>query len=511
MEDRRVYSEGQLPTVRTLPLSLFYNQENILSARQLQELNASVLQYLRPILKSTPETYDIVKEKLDELGTSNQENTNKYSSLMVSDIPDNYLQKKWSTVLRLQRNIQDLEIKNNALIEKNNELNKTIDELNTNLLSIGATNSLSIPKLNWIPSIIKSTLRYHTSPITSVVIHPFNPYLITASQDGMMVFWNMLDFAEPLNHIKNAHFKSINKLIFKPNSSILISCSSDQIIKLWDLSTNIESVKTPIKIFTGHEHIVSSLAVSNKESNILFSCSRDKSIKIWDSESGWTLHTINAHSDWVRSIDATGEFIISCSSDTSIRLTYWPTQTGIGLCLGHKQVIEDVKFFPKSSNQYLDKLIEADDNNDSDDLEYDKLGFKYAVSCGRDKLIKIWKLPLPAYNTTNGNPIVNTLNPYGKCIKEIKGHKSWVRNLQVHYNGKYLISCSDDQTIKIWDLDSLKNIESDIEPIKTLDGHQSFVNTITMATSPSNDDLNDDNTRCYLVSGGADNLINVWV
>lgn len=34
--------------------------------------------------------------------------------------------------------------------------------------------------------------------------------------------------------------------------------------------------------------------------------------------------------------------------------------------------------------------------------------------------------------------------------KEFKGHRSWVLSLEVH--GDYLYSCSDDRTIKVWDI-----------------------------------------------------------
>lgn len=487
---RRILSES------TLTSNIYLNGRNILSQRQKDELNASVLQYLKPILASEPEVYDLLNSKLTETNSG----TEKYGSLVQkSNIPENYLEKKWSTVLRLQRNIQELESKIESLEQDAHGLKTQLEER----IMYKNPEDTSI-KLGWLPSTIKSTLTYHTSPITAVIVHPFNPYLVTASQDGMIVFWNMLDLSEPINILKNAHSKSINSLVFQPNSSILVSCSSDQIIKLWNLE-NIEDVKIPMKILTGHEHIISSVAISPVDSNILVSASRDKSIRVWDLTSGWALHTINIHSNWVRSVDLQGDYVLSGSSDTSVRLTYWPTQTAIGLCLGHQQVVEDVKLFPKLSNVYLDKLITVDDTES--DL-YNAAGFKYAVSCGRDKLIKIWRLPVPQINAVNGMPSANRISPYGKCILEIKGHQSWVRKLQIHYSGRYLISSSDDNTIKIWDLQDVSN--PTLEPVKTLTGHQSFVNTISLV-APKNGELTDNNIRCYLVSGSADNSVNIWV
>lgn len=52
---------------------------------------------------------------------------------------------------------------------------------------------------------------------------------------------------------------------------------------------------------------------------------------------------------------------------------------------------------------------------------------------GRDKLIKIF--------STNGI-----------CIKTLTGHDNWIRSLVFHPGGKYLLSCSDDKTVRCWDL-----------------------------------------------------------
>lgn len=501
-DNRRIFSEGHVSMLQSLPSSFLSHRAKILSPRQLMELNASVLQYLKPILKSDPEVYTILESRLTN-HSSLEENDKR--TLKTVEIPENYLQKKWTTVLRLQRNIQELEMKNRALEGRNKELAEMLDS------AAKANPHCSISKINWIPSFVKSSLRYHTSPITAIAIHPFNPYIVTASQDGMMVIWNLLDLSEPVNQLKNAHSKSINMVTFQKGTSYLISCSSDQFIKVWDLSAPAD-VRIPIKLLTGHEHIVSAISASHKDPNIIFSCSRDKTIKVWDLQTGWASRTIDAHSDWVRSIDSNGDYLLSCSSDTSIRLTHWPTGTGVGLCLGHKQVIEEVKFIPANSSEYLDAFLARTGREGAQSLEqqteYNKVGYKYAVSCGRDKLIKIWKLPLPDYNTLNGSPVANCLNPYGECIKQIKGHESWVRCLQMHYNGRYLISSSDDQTIKIWDLSRLDSDE--VKPVKTLQGHQSFVNTIAIASPIDDGELNDDKIRCYLVSGGADNVVDVW-
>lgn len=40
----------------------------------------------------------------------------------------------------------------------------------------------------------------------------------------------------------------------------------------------------------------------------------------------------------------------------------------------------------------------------------------------------------------------------GTLIKTLTGHDNWIRSLVFHPGGKYLLSASDDKTIRCWDL-----------------------------------------------------------
>jgi platelet-activating factor acetylhydrolase IB subunit alpha len=58
----------------------------------------------------------------------------------------------------------------------------------------------------------------------------------------------------------------------------------------------------------------------------------------------------------------------------------------------------------------------------------------FLLTGSRDKLIKLF--------------ILQT----GEQLYTFTGHDNWVRGLALHASGKYLYSCSDDKTIRIWDL-----------------------------------------------------------
>lgn len=74
------------------------------------------------------------------------------------------------------------------------------------------------------------------------------------------------------------------------------------------------------------------------------------------------------------------------------------------------------------------------------------------ITGSRDKSIKVW-------------------DSSGQLLHTLGGHDNWVRGLVVHPSGKYLLSASDDKTLKIWDLKTGRCM-------KTLEAHDHFVTCI---------------------------------
>lgn len=78
-----------------------------------------------------------------------------------------------------------------------------------------------------------------------------------------------------------------------------------------------------------------------------------------------------------------------------------------------------------------------------------------------------------------------------KCIFNLKAHERSVRSFSVNYNGKFLISCSDDNTLKLWKI--LENKKNPLKTIKT----ETSLNTIKFNSQVS----------CFLTGG---NSITIW-
>lgn len=71
------------------------------------------------------------------------------------------------------------------------------------------------------------------------------------------------------------HAGSVNSVAISPNGQNLVSGSSDQTIKVWELSTG-----KLVRTLTGHENLVNSVAIS-PDGQTLVSGSHDQTIKVW--------------------------------------------------------------------------------------------------------------------------------------------------------------------------------------------------------------------------------------
>jgi platelet-activating factor acetylhydrolase IB subunit alpha len=201
----------------------------------------------------------------------------------------------------------------------------------------------------------------------------------------------------------------------------------------------------------GHEHIVSAVRFI-PSGNLLASASRDANVRLWNVTNGYCVKTIQGHTGWVRDISPSfdGQFLLSTGDDMTVRL--WDISASQPGCkftaIGHENFNICCAVAPAASFRYLAPL----------------LGFKRSTTTveimatgSRDKTIKLW-------------------DSRGVCIMTLIGHDNWVRAIAFHPGGKYLLSVSDDRTLRCWDLSQQGKC------VKTIrDAHDSFITCLKWA------------------------------
>ena len=382
----------------------------------------------------------------------------------------NKLEKKWGTLLSLQKKISDLE----------NEVKQLKEDLERGGQGLSDKAKKEAELMGLPKSIPKATIKGHRQGITCLCFHPFYKRLASGSDDASIIIWECDEFTEERS--LKAHSDTINHLTFDNNGKYLASCSSDLSIKIWNFDT-----MTVFRTLNGHEHTVSCVEFT-PDGNFLYSASRDHYIKYWDVNSGNCKNTLKGHEEWVRSVslNTKGDLLASSSDDEKIFIWQTGTNTVQHELYGHSNKIECVIFLKNEKSVYnvytsdyasANKLGVNDNDNkeenkDKDDLAKinekilkkqellkakDKVNKEYLISASRDKTIKLW----------------DAIG--GVCIFTFTG------------------SCSDDKSIRLWDL------RTGLCQKKLLNSHEKFVVTVSM--SP----------KCKMLASGSNDLtIKIW-
>ncbi|MFM6243078.1 MAG: WD40 repeat domain-containing protein, partial [Dolichospermum sp.] len=187
----------------------------------------------------------------------------------------------------------------------------TTDE-NTGLYSL--TGSLTPPG----DGLIK-TISGHIESVSAVTTSDGRT-LISGSSDNTIKVWNLVTREEKFT--LRGHSDWVNAIALTPDGKTVISGSSDNTIKIWNLQTREEQFT-----LEGHSDWIRAIALP-PDGKTLISGSDDKTIKIWDLETGEEKLTFNGHIYSVNVIALTpdGKTVISGSRDTTIKI--WDLETG---------------------------------------------------------------------------------------------------------------------------------------------------------------------------------------
>ena len=340
-----------------------------------------------------------------------------------------------------------------------------LESRNTSLQSeVDSATPTSLSKRNqdptaWLPrSPARHTLQSHRAPITCIAFHPVFSSLASGAEDTTIKIWDW-ELGEMERTVKG-HTKAVLDVDYggPRGGTLLASCSSDLTIKLWDPADEYKNIRT----LPGHDHSVSAVrfipsgsAGAPLSGNLLVSASRDKTLRIWDVTTGYCVKTLRGHGDWVRDVAPSpdGRWLLSAGNDQTARL--WDASTGEqkNAIAAHEHVVECCAFAPATSYPHLATLAQMKKPpSPSSSAEFLATG-------ARDKTIRLW-------------------DARGTLVKTLVGHDHWVRALAFHPGGKYLLSVSDDKTIRCWDL------SQECKCVKTLDdAHGHFVSSLRWAPS----------------------------
>ncbi|KAA6400868.1 MAG: putative U4/U6 small nuclear ribonucleoprotein Prp4 [Streblomastix strix] len=221
-----------------------------------------------------------------------------------------------------------------------------------------------------------------------------------------------------------AHTQRIGAVEFHPHlHNLLFTCGYDYFWKMWDVEYSQKSqqsqssssqqeqsntIKDPTYVIMqeGHDGCVHTMDL-HTDGSILATGGLDSHIFLWDLRSGKRIAVFSGHQQIQPSpLTLNSHLLVSGGGDNAIRIWDLRVRRTIDTVLAHSALVSAVRHEPNFGD--------------------------FLISVSHDRTIKIWN----AHSFT--------------CIKTLTTHGDIIFGADIGRNNRYIASCSNDRTWKLW-------------------------------------------------------------
>jgi len=200
-----------------------------------------------------------------------------------------------------------------------------------------------------------------------------------------------------------------------PSYPVLITGSYDRTVRIWNLDTGAE-----VRTLRGHTRAIRALQFDQM---LLFTGAMDGTVRMWNWRAGECLRVLEGHTDGVVSLNYNGYLLASGSADSTIQV--WNLRSG-------------TKFVLRGHTNWVNSVVLWDGKTSPSEMDPAAIP-SFSKSMGKARSSS------PNHETSTSKPAIEP--------------------------GAMLFSASDDETIKLWDLNTQTCV-------RTFTGHKAQIQSL---------------------------------
>ncbi|RQM07961.1 hypothetical protein DH86_00000856 [Scytalidium sp. 3C] len=171
-------------------------------------------------------------------------------------------------------------------------------------------------------------------------------WIVCGSDDFQLRVYNY-NTSEKITSFE-AHPDYIRAIVVHPTQPFVLTASDDMTIKLWDWEKGWKCVQ----VFEGHSHYVMGLAINPKDTNTFASACLDRTVKIWSLGSPTANFTLEAHeAKGVNHVDyypqSDKPYLLTSSDDRTVKVWDYTTKSLIATLEGHTSNVSFACYHPE--------------------------------------------------------------------------------------------------------------------------------------------------------------------
>ena len=293
------------------------------------------------------------------------------------------------------------------------------------------------------------TLRGHSDEVKAVGFSPNNNLLVSCSVDQTVRLW---DVSKPYDSggahsaaILQGHAGEVWSTSFSPDGK-LVASSGNNSIHLWDVTNlHTKGAHQPLRSLRGHTYRIMSVSFS-PDGTLLASGSDDLTVRVWDIRSSLCLYTFASHTAGVGSVcfNPDGQLLVSGSGDGVIMIWNVADVINIKNIAISGSIQTDTLQPLQTLKGHTGWIYSLDISPDGNTL----------VSGSADGTVRLWDISVAVQLKGREPSDASSLLKTNEATKVLKEHTGRVRSVQFSPDGSILASCSEDESIKLWDSQS---------------------------------------------------------